>query len=388
MRPPSWRGHRLGRSRRRGCGPGQAYGFRVHGPWDPAVGARCNPAKLLLDRTPGPSTARCAGTRPSTPRPRTTPTGATRPTRLLRAPLGGVHGRLRLGRRPPPGHPDAHYHLRDPCEGVHRPPPGVPEALWGTYAGRRIRAVVGRARRWPPAAARIGFQSRTAAHTPSTRSNPAARALQCRVDQAVDLDAHPRSRAAPPAGRIRRRRSACSACSRPPPSRSHRQHRDAPSGAAQTLAVELHRGGVDQEGHVVVDDLDHRVARSPAVSASDGPKTRSRALAGCMFGAELPARQQRPEQVFWAAHGQVVVVQVMQPGLREGLEGHRLLGCDTRCSQRARRRCARGVGSRWGCSCCCLHGPQGWPVGAAADRGAQLTPAAARAARYDRRSPH
>ena len=29
--------------------PGQRYGFRVHGAWDPASGVRCNPAKLLLD---------------------------------------------------------------------------------------------------------------------------------------------------------------------------------------------------------------------------------------------------------------------------------------------------------------------------------------------------
>lgn len=29
--------------------PGQRYGYRVHGPWDPARGLRCNPAKLLLD---------------------------------------------------------------------------------------------------------------------------------------------------------------------------------------------------------------------------------------------------------------------------------------------------------------------------------------------------
>jgi pullulanase/glycogen debranching enzyme len=29
--------------------PGQRYGFRVHGPWDPRAGSRCNPAKLLLD---------------------------------------------------------------------------------------------------------------------------------------------------------------------------------------------------------------------------------------------------------------------------------------------------------------------------------------------------
>ncbi|MES2210855.1 MAG: glycogen debranching protein GlgX [Chloroflexota bacterium] len=30
-------------------GGGQRYGYRVHGPWDPAAGHRCNPAKLLMD---------------------------------------------------------------------------------------------------------------------------------------------------------------------------------------------------------------------------------------------------------------------------------------------------------------------------------------------------
>ena len=29
--------------------PGQRYGYRVQGPWDPGAGLRCNPAKLLLD---------------------------------------------------------------------------------------------------------------------------------------------------------------------------------------------------------------------------------------------------------------------------------------------------------------------------------------------------
>ncbi|GAB2565748.1 glycogen debranching protein GlgX [Kribbella endophytica] len=29
--------------------PGQRYGYRVHGPYDPAAGHRCNPSKLLLD---------------------------------------------------------------------------------------------------------------------------------------------------------------------------------------------------------------------------------------------------------------------------------------------------------------------------------------------------
>jgi glycogen operon protein len=30
-------------------GPGQRYGYRVHGPYDPGSGLRCNPHKLLLD---------------------------------------------------------------------------------------------------------------------------------------------------------------------------------------------------------------------------------------------------------------------------------------------------------------------------------------------------
>jgi len=32
-----------------GCGVGQRYGYRVHGPYDPQKGLRCNPAKLLID---------------------------------------------------------------------------------------------------------------------------------------------------------------------------------------------------------------------------------------------------------------------------------------------------------------------------------------------------
>jgi glycogen operon protein len=32
-----------------GVQAGQRYGYRVHGPWDPSTGRRCNPRKLLLD---------------------------------------------------------------------------------------------------------------------------------------------------------------------------------------------------------------------------------------------------------------------------------------------------------------------------------------------------
>jgi len=38
-----WHGHVPG------AGHGTRYGFRVHGPWDPGAGLRCNAAKLLLD---------------------------------------------------------------------------------------------------------------------------------------------------------------------------------------------------------------------------------------------------------------------------------------------------------------------------------------------------
>jgi len=55
-----------------GADPGQAYGYRVEGPWDPARGLRCNPAKLLLDPY---ARAITSTTRPTA---RTTATG--RPT--------------------------------------------------------------------------------------------------------------------------------------------------------------------------------------------------------------------------------------------------------------------------------------------------------------------
>jgi predicted carbohydrate-binding protein with CBM48 len=56
-----------------GAGHGTRYGFRVHGPWDPGAGLRCNAAKLLLDPTRAPSWAVSSGTRPSTAPTRPTP---------------------------------------------------------------------------------------------------------------------------------------------------------------------------------------------------------------------------------------------------------------------------------------------------------------------------
>jgi glycogen operon protein len=41
--------HQVWHGRLAGIGPGQRYGYRVHGPYEPSAGHRYNPAKLLLD---------------------------------------------------------------------------------------------------------------------------------------------------------------------------------------------------------------------------------------------------------------------------------------------------------------------------------------------------
>ena len=55
-------------------GPGQRYGFRVHRPWKPEEGHRCNPAKLLLDPYAPRSKAKYNGTRRCSPILSTIPT--------------------------------------------------------------------------------------------------------------------------------------------------------------------------------------------------------------------------------------------------------------------------------------------------------------------------
>jgi glycogen operon protein len=54
-----------------GIGPGQRYGYRIHGPWDPAKGHRFNPAKLLIDpyakAIEGPGDESAASTLPYVP---------------------------------------------------------------------------------------------------------------------------------------------------------------------------------------------------------------------------------------------------------------------------------------------------------------------------------
>ncbi len=122
-------------------GPGQRYGYRVHGPWDPGLGHRCNPAKLLLDpysravdgqfdnhaslfeRTPGaPSPADSAG----------------------HTMLGVVtEPYFDWGDDRPPRRPYADTVIYEAhVRGLTRTHPGIPPELRGTYAGLAQPAII------------------------------------------------------------------------------------------------------------------------------------------------------------------------------------------------------------------------------------------------------
>ncbi|MHC3474583.1 glycogen debranching protein GlgX [Streptomyces sp. 7R007] len=124
-----------------GVTPGQRYGYRVHGPWQPELGHRCNPRKLLLDpyaqavdgqidnhaslyeRTPGgPSPADSAG----------------------HSMLGVVTDPyFDWGDDRPPRRPYAETVIYEAhVRGLTRTHPDVPDALRGTYAGLAHPAVV------------------------------------------------------------------------------------------------------------------------------------------------------------------------------------------------------------------------------------------------------
>ncbi|MEU6816798.1 glycogen debranching protein GlgX [Streptomyces sp. NPDC046860] len=122
-------------------GPGQRYGYRVHGPWQPSLGHRCNPAKLLLDpyaraidgqtdndlslyeRDPhGPAPADSAG----------------------HSMLGVVTDPyFDWGDDRPPGRPYSESVIYEThVRGLTATHPDVPERLRGTYAGLAHPAVV------------------------------------------------------------------------------------------------------------------------------------------------------------------------------------------------------------------------------------------------------
>ena len=124
--------------------PGQRYGFRVHGPWDPSDGLRCDPSKLLLDPYGKSfeghfdfsqalySYDLAGGAEP----PRVDSLGHTM-TSVVINPFFG------WGSDHPPRTP---YHetiiYEAHVKGMTQTHPGVPEELRGTYAGLAHPAVI------------------------------------------------------------------------------------------------------------------------------------------------------------------------------------------------------------------------------------------------------
>ncbi len=120
--------------------PGQLYGFRVHGPWSPGDGHRCNPAKLLFDPY-----ARAVG-RPLVWHPSLFSTGDPPDPvdSAAWAPLGVVIDDTfdwQGDTRPEVAWPDTIiYELH--VKGFTARHPGIPEAQRGTYAGLASDAAV------------------------------------------------------------------------------------------------------------------------------------------------------------------------------------------------------------------------------------------------------
>ena len=127
-----------------GVGPGQRYGYRAHGRWDPSLGLRCNPAKLLLDpyaraidgqiRWGGaihghirghPFRKQVADSAPDVPRSVV------------------VDDTFDWGDDTRPRHPDADTVIYEThVKGISRRHPEVPASLQGTYAGLAHPAIV------------------------------------------------------------------------------------------------------------------------------------------------------------------------------------------------------------------------------------------------------
>ena len=164
--------------------PGQRYGFRVHGPYDPARGLRCNPAKLLVDPYAKALDGPVAWDEAVFGYPFGDPDEPQRHRlRAVRPEVGGGQPVLRLGHRPVAAHPlprdgdlrgararahrqpprdprGAARHLRGPrAPGDDRPPPRARRHRGRAHAGARVP------QRPPPPAE--GPRRTTGATTPS-----------------------------------------------------------------------------------------------------------------------------------------------------------------------------------------------------------------------------
>ncbi|MER6205443.1 glycogen debranching protein GlgX [Streptomyces sp. NPDC001642] len=121
-------------------GPGQRYGYRVHGPWHPGAGHRCNPAKLLLD----PYATAVDGQIDNDPSLYERSAGPAPGDSAGHGMLGVVTDpAFDWGDDRPPRRPYSDTVIYEAhVKGLTRTHPEVPEELRGTYAGLAHPAVV------------------------------------------------------------------------------------------------------------------------------------------------------------------------------------------------------------------------------------------------------
>ncbi|MFF0383137.1 glycogen debranching protein GlgX [Streptomyces sp. NPDC004286] len=121
-------------------GPGQRYGYRVQGPWQPSLGHRCNPAKLLLD----PYARAVDGQTDNDPSLyERDPHGPAPADSAGHSMLGVVTDPyFDWGDDRPPGRPYSESVIYEThVRGLTATHPDVPERLRGTYAGLAHPAV-------------------------------------------------------------------------------------------------------------------------------------------------------------------------------------------------------------------------------------------------------
>ncbi len=119
-------------------GPGQRYGYRVHGPWEPDNGHRCNPHKLLLDPYSKAIEGEVQWDEAVFPYHFDDPEGSRNDTDsaplMPRSVVVNPYFDWRDDRRPKtPWHRTIIYEIH--VKGFTMRHPGIPENLRGTYAG-------------------------------------------------------------------------------------------------------------------------------------------------------------------------------------------------------------------------------------------------------------
>ncbi len=127
-----------------GVSPGQLYGFRVHGPFDPATGHRCDPSKLLLDPYAKAIEGQVTNDQALFSYDFTDPTKRNTEDNLGKTMLSVViNPYFDWGHDRPPRH---EYHdtviYEAHVKGLTMTHPEVPEEIRGTYAGIAHPAII------------------------------------------------------------------------------------------------------------------------------------------------------------------------------------------------------------------------------------------------------